>query len=65
MRPRKQPLQHDPEEEDDALVTSKQFKEMMHMMESLTASMKKTFNKTTTSMNVMFHKSQAYTETTP
>jgi hypothetical protein len=35
------------------LVTGKQFKEMMHMMESLTAS-----------MNEMFHKSQASTETT-
>jgi hypothetical protein len=43
------------------LVTGKQFKEMMHMMESLTAS---TFDKTTTSMNEMFHKSQASTETT-
>jgi Tfp pilus assembly protein PilO len=37
---------------------------MMHMMESLTASMNETFNKTTTSMNEMFHKSQASTETT-
>jgi uncharacterized protein YjgD (DUF1641 family) len=46
------------------LVTDKQFKEMMHMMESLTASMNETFNKTTTSMNEMFHKSQASTETT-
>jgi hypothetical protein len=46
------------------LVTSKQFKEMMHMMESLTASMNETFDKTTTSMNEMFHKSQASTETT-
>jgi uncharacterized protein YjgD (DUF1641 family) len=46
------------------LVTDKQFKEMMHMMESLTASMNETFNKTTTSMNKMFHKSQASTETT-
>jgi arginine decarboxylase-like protein len=53
MPPKKQPPQQDPEEEDDALVTSKQFKEMMHMMESLTAS-----------MNEMFHKSQASTETT-
>jgi Tfp pilus assembly protein PilO len=34
------------------------------MMESLTASMNKTFNKTTTSMNEMFHKSQASTNTT-
>jgi hypothetical protein len=32
MSPRKQPPQQDPEEEDDALVTGKQFKEMMHMM---------------------------------
>jgi hypothetical protein len=46
------------------LVTSKQFKEMMHMMESLTASMNETFNKTTTSMNEMFHKSQTSTDTT-
>jgi hypothetical protein len=46
------------------LVTSKQFKEMMHMMESLTASMNETFNKTTMSMNEMFHKSQASTDTT-
>jgi Tfp pilus assembly protein PilE len=61
---RKQPLQQDPEEEDDALVTDKQFNEMMHMMESLTASMNETFNKTTTSMNEIFHKSQASTETT-
>jgi hypothetical protein len=53
MPPRKQPPQQDPEEEDDALVTDKQFKEVMHMMESLTASMNKTF-----------HKSQASTETT-
>jgi hypothetical protein len=37
---------------------------MMHMMESLTASMNETFNKTTTSLNGMFHKSQASTETT-
>jgi hypothetical protein len=65
MPPRKQPLQQDPEEEDDALVTGKQFKEMMHMIESLTASMNETFNKTTTSMNEMFHKSQASTDTTP
>jgi phage shock protein A len=64
MRPRKQPPQQDPEEVDDALVTSKQFKEMMHMMESLIASMNETFDKTTTSMNEMFHKSQASTETT-
>jgi hypothetical protein len=64
MPPRKQPLQQDPEEEDDALVTGKQFKEMMHMMESLTASMNETFDKTTTSMNEMFHKSQASTEIT-
>jgi hypothetical protein len=53
MPPRKQPPQQDPEEEDDTLVTSKQFKEMMHMMESLAAS-----------MNEMFHKSQASTKTT-
>jgi hypothetical protein len=46
------------------LVTSKQFKEMMHMMESLTASMNETFNKTTTSMKEMLHKSQASTKTT-
>jgi hypothetical protein len=46
------------------LVTSKQFKEMIHMMELLTASMNETFNKTTTSMNEMFHKSQASTNTT-
>jgi hypothetical protein len=46
------------------LVTIKQFKEMMHMMESLTTSMNETFNKTTTPMNEMFHKSQASTETT-
>jgi hypothetical protein len=64
MPPRKQPPQHDPEEEDDTLVTGKQFKEMMHMMESLITSMNETFNKTTTSMNEMFHKSQASTETT-
>jgi hypothetical protein len=64
MPPRKQPPQQDPEEEDDALVTGKQFKEMMHMMESLTVSMNETFDKTTTSMNEMFHKSQASTETT-
>jgi hypothetical protein len=64
MPPRKQPPQQDPEEEDDALVTSKQFKEMMHMIESLTASMKETFNKTTMSMNEMFHNSQASTDTT-
>jgi hypothetical protein len=46
------------------LVTGKQFKEMMHMMESVTASMNETFDKTTTSMNEMFHKSHASTETT-
>jgi hypothetical protein len=46
------------------LVTGKQFKEMMHMMKSLTASMNETFDKTTMSMNEMFHKSQASTETT-
>jgi hypothetical protein len=66
MPPRKQPPQQDPEEEDDDLVTDKQFKEMMHMMESLTVSMNETFetfNKTTTSMNEMLHKSQASTET--
>jgi hypothetical protein len=45
------------------LVTSNQFKEVMHMMESLTASMNEMFDKTTTSMNEMFHKSQAFTET--
>jgi hypothetical protein len=33
-------------------------------MESLTASMNETFNKTTTPLNEMFHKSQASTETT-
>jgi hypothetical protein len=54
----------DPEEEEDAMVTSKQFNKLMHMMESLTTSLNKTFNKTTTSMNEMFHKSQASTETT-
>jgi hypothetical protein len=64
MPPRKQPSQQDPEEEDDALVTGNQFKEMMHMMESLTASMNETFDKTTTSMKEMFHKSQASTKTT-
>jgi hypothetical protein len=64
MPPRKQPPRKDPEEEDDLLVTSKQFKEMMHMMESLIVSMNETFDKTTTSMNEMFHKSQASTETT-
>jgi Tfp pilus assembly protein PilO len=64
MPPRKQPPQWDIEEEDDTLVTSKQFKEMMHMMESLIASMNETFNKTTTSMNEMLHKSQASTDTT-
>jgi hypothetical protein len=46
------------------LVTGKQFKEMMHMMESLTVSMNETFNKTTTSMNEILHKSQASSETT-
>jgi uncharacterized protein YjgD (DUF1641 family) len=46
------------------LVISKQLKKMMHMMESLTASMNETFNKTITSMNEMFHKSQASTDTT-
>jgi hypothetical protein len=60
----KQPPQQDPDEEDDTLVTGKQFKETMHMMESLTTSMNETFDKTTTSMNEMFHKSQASTETT-
>jgi hypothetical protein len=64
MPPKKQPPQQDPEEEDDALVIGKQFKEMMHMMESLTTSMNEMFDKTTTSMNEMFHKSQASTETT-
>jgi hypothetical protein len=64
MPPRKQPPQQEPEGEDDDLVTGKQFKEMMHMMESLTASMNETFNKTTTSINEMLHKSQASTETT-
>jgi hypothetical protein len=63
MPPRKQPPQQDPEEVDDGLVTGKQFKEMMHMMESLTASMNETFNNTT-SMNEMLHKSQASIETT-
>jgi hypothetical protein len=37
---------------------------MMHMMESLTASMNEMLDKTTTSMNEMFHKSQAFTKTT-
>jgi hypothetical protein len=46
------------------LVTDKKFKEMMHMMESLTASMNETVNKTTTPMNEMFHKSQASTKIT-
>jgi hypothetical protein len=46
------------------LVTGKQFKEMMHMMESLTTSMNETFDKTIMSMNEMFHKSQASTEIT-
>jgi hypothetical protein len=64
MPPRKQPLQQDPEEEDDDLVIGKQFKEMMHMLESLIVSMNETFNKTTTSMNEMLYKSQASTETT-
>jgi hypothetical protein len=64
MPPKKQPPQQDPEEEDDTLVTGKQFKEIMHMMESLTASMNETFNQTTTSMNEMFHKSHASTKTT-
>jgi hypothetical protein len=64
MPHRKQPPQQNPEEEDDALVTSKQFKEMMHMMESLTTSMNETFDKTTTFMNEMFHKFQASIETT-
>jgi hypothetical protein len=64
MPPRKQPPQQDPEEEDDALIIGKQFKEMMHMMESLTASMNETFDMTTTPMNEMFHKSQASTEIT-
>jgi hypothetical protein len=64
MPPRKQPPQQDPKEEDDALVTGKQFKEMMDMMELLTASLNETFNKTTMSMNEMFHKSQESTETT-
>jgi hypothetical protein len=64
MPPRKQPPQQDPEEKDDTLVTDKQFKEMMHMMESLTVSMNETFDKTTTSMNEMFHKSQVSIEIT-
>jgi hypothetical protein len=63
MPPRKQPPQQDPEEEDDYLVTGKQFKEIMHM-ESLTAYMNETFKKITMSMNEMLHKSQASTETT-
>jgi phage shock protein A len=46
------------------LVTGKQFKEKMHMMELLTASMNETSDKTTTSMNEMFHKSQPSSETT-
>jgi hypothetical protein len=62
MPPKKQPPQQD--SEDDTLVTDKQFKEMMHMMESLTASMNETFNKTTMYMNEMFHKFYASTETT-
>jgi hypothetical protein len=57
MPPRKQPPQQDLEEEDDDLVTDKQFKEMMHMMVSLTTSMNETLNKTTMSMNDMLHKS--------
>jgi hypothetical protein len=64
MPPRNKPPRQDLEEEDDALVTDKQFNELMHMIESLTTSMNETFNKTTTSMNEMFHKSQASTETT-
>jgi hypothetical protein len=64
MPPRKQPPQQDPEEEHDTLVTDKQFKEMMHMMESLTVSMNETFDKTTTFIIEMFHKSQVSTETT-
>jgi hypothetical protein len=64
MPPRKQPPQQDLEEEDDALAIGKRFKEMMHMMESLTPSMNETFDKTTTSVNEMFHKSQASTKTT-
>jgi hypothetical protein len=64
MPPKKHPPHQDPAEEDDALVTGKQFKAMMHMMESLTASMNETFNKTTTSTNEMLHKSHASTETT-
>jgi hypothetical protein len=46
------------------LVTGKEFKEMMHMMESLTVSMNEMFDNTTMFMNEMFHKSQASTETT-
>jgi hypothetical protein len=61
MPPRKQPPQQHRQEEDDAFVTGKQFNEMMHMMESLTAFMNETFNKTTMPMNEMFHKSQAST----
>jgi hypothetical protein len=64
MPPRKQPPQQHPKEEDDDLVTGKQFKKMVHMIESLTTSMNETFNKTNTSMNEMLHKSQASTETT-
>jgi hypothetical protein len=64
MPPRKQPPQQDPVEEDDILVTGKQFKEMMHMMESLTTFMNERFNKTTMPLNEMFHKSQASTEIT-
>jgi hypothetical protein len=62
MPPRRQPPQQDLE--DDALVTGKQFKQMMHMMESLTTPMNEMFDKTTMSMNEMFHKSQAFTKTT-
>jgi hypothetical protein len=64
MPPRKQPPQRDLEQEDDDLVTGKQFKEMMHMMESLTAFINEMFNKITPSMNEMLHKFQASTETT-
>jgi hypothetical protein len=46
------------------LVTGKQFKEMMSMMESLTVSMNETFDKNTTPMNERYHKSQASTKTT-
>jgi hypothetical protein len=64
MPPKKQPPQQNLKKEDDVIVIGKQFKEMMHMIESLTASMNETFDKTTTSTNEMFHKSQAPTETT-